>query len=149
MAEIVHRRRFEDLSVGDLHDILRLRSEVFVVEQACVYLDIDGHDRDHDTEHLWVRDELGVASCLRILAVGQGEGAIGRIVTRRDVRRSGMAGRLIGAAIDRLREAGASSVSLRAQAHLADWYRGLGFDICGDEYDEDGIPHVPMRLALR
>lgn len=139
------RARFDDLSAGDLHDILKLRSEVFVIEQDCVYLDIDGRDREPSTEHLWTRDDRGVTATARLLDEGDDLRSIGRVVARPDVRSTGIASRLLTAAIAILEEQNCGSIHLGAQAHLADWYARFGFERSGSEYLEDGIPHVPMR----
>lgn len=139
------RARFAHLSVGDLHDILKLRSEVFVIEQDCVYLDIDGRDREAATEHLWVRDDRGIAGAVRLLDEGGGLRSIGRVVTRPDVRSTGIASRLLTTAIAILEEQGCATIHLGAQAHLTAWYTRFGFAISGPGYVEDGIPHAPMR----
>lgn len=141
----VQRSRFADLSVRDLYDILRLRSQVFVVEQACVFLDLDGRDHEPDAEHLWVRDHDGVAATLRVLDEGGGRWSIGRVVTRPDARSSGVGAALMQEAIARLDALGCAEILLAAQAHLADWYGRFGFEISGPGYVEDDIPHVPMR----
>ena len=141
----IRRARFADLSNRDLYDILRLRSEVFVIEQDCVYLDLDGRDAEPSTEHLWVRDGDGIAATLRLLDEGDDVWSVGRVVTRLDVRSSGVASRLMEEAIARLGSLGSKTIVLGAQAHLADWYARFGFEISGPGYVEDGIPHVPMR----
>lgn len=144
----IQRARFEDLSNVDLYDILRLRAEVFVMEQDCVYLDLDGRDSEPETEHLWVRDPIGVAATVRLLAEGDRTWSIGRVVARPDVRANGIASRLMTEAIDRLETIGYTTIRLGAQAHLADWYGRLGFRVSGPEYLEDGILHVPMVQEL-
>lgn len=144
----VARARFDDLSPGRLYDLLRLRSAVFVVEQACVFLDLDGRDREPAAEHLWIDDAHGLAGCLRLLDEGGGEWSIGRVVTRPDVRSAGVGAVLVRAGLARLGELGCRRVLLGAQAHLARWYGRFGFTEAGLEYLEDGIPHVPMALDL-
>lgn len=140
----ISRARFADLDPRDLYDILRLRSEIFVVEQECVFLDLDGRDHEDDAEHLWIRDGDGVVAALRILQPGSAQSSIGRVVTRADSRSTGVASTLMTAAVEILDERGASAIHLGAQAHLADWYARFGFAISGPSYDEDGILHVPM-----
>ena len=144
----VTRARFDDLSPGRLYDLLRLRSAVFVVEQECAFLDLDGRDREPGAEHLWIDDADGVAGCLRLLDEGDGEWSIGRVVTRPDVRCRGVGAALVRAGLDRLGELGCRRVRLGAQAHLAGWYAAFGFSIAGPEYLEDDIAHVPMALHL-
>ena len=132
------------LSAVDLYAILRLRSEVFVVEQACVYLDPDGRDLDATTLHWWLRTPGGrLASYLRVLSQPDGGHQLGRIVTHPDHRGQRVAGRLMQAALGRCEP----PVVLQAQSHLIDMYARYGFVPHGAEYLEDGIAHTPMQLA--
>lgn len=148
MLATVHRARFADLSPHDLYGILRLRSDVFVVEQDCVFLDLDDRDHEPDAEHLWTADASGVTAALRLLAEGGTTWSIGRIVARADVRGRGVAADLVRAGLDRLRELGAEEVRIGAQAQLRDWYDRFGFRQAGPRYLEDGILHLPMSLTL-
>lgn len=143
MSEI-HRATFDRIDRRDLYDILQLRSAVFVVEQDCAFLDLDGRDHEPATEHLWVRDDRGVAATVRVLDEGDGVWSIGRVVTRPDARSAGVAARLMRATIELLDQR-TGTIVLGAQAHLADWYGRFGFAVSGPGYDEDGIPHLPMR----
>lgn len=144
----VHRATFDDLSPHDLYAILRLRSDVFVVEQQCVFLDLDDHDREPGAEHLWTTDDAGVTATLRLLPGEDGTWRMGRVVARADVRRRGVAAHLVRAGLDRLRELDATTVQIGAQAQLRDWYARFGFAQCGPRYLEDGILHLPMSLEL-
>ena len=135
-------RRFDELAVREFHDIARLRSEVFVVEQGCVYLDLDGRDVEPATEHHWLSLDGEVACYARTLVEPDGAVRIGRVVTAPARRGAGLAASLVTALVER--HAGEPLV-LEAQSHLADWYSRLGFVVTGAEYLEDGIPHVPMR----
>lgn len=140
----IQHSSFAELDARDLYDILRLRSEIFVVEQDCVFLDLDGRDTEEDAVHLWVRDGRGVVAAARVLEPGTDRASIGRVVTRVDARSSGIASGLMRAAIDLLDRSGAARIHLGAQAHLSDWYARFGFEVSGPSYDEDGIAHVPM-----
>lgn len=144
----VHRARFVDLSPQDLYAILHLRSEVFVVEQDCVFLDLDDRDHDEMAEHLWMSDDTGVTAVLRLLHEGGETWSIGRVVARADVRSRGVGGHLLRAGLDRLQALGATHVHIGAQAYLRDWYARFGFAQSGPEYIEDGIVHLPMSLTL-
>ena len=144
----VHRATFAELTTHELYALLRLRSEVFVVEQACVFLDMDDRDQEPAVEHLWTSDGAGVTGTLRLLPDADGVWHMGRIVTRADVRSQGVGAHLVRAGLDRLRELGATSVHLGAQARLQDWYARFGFSPSGPRYLEDGILHVPMALDL-
>lgn len=144
----VHRSSFDELTPRQLYDLLQLRSDVFVVEQACVFLDLDGRDHEPDAEHLWIDDDRGVAAALRLLREDGDRWSIGRIVSRADARSRGVAATLVRAGLARLDERGCRTVDIGAQAQLAGWYRGLGFEQHGPRYLEDGILHLPMRREL-
>ena len=131
-----------ELPATALYGILRLRSEVFVVEQSCVYLDADGRDLEPSTRHLWIEDEPSgaVVAALRVLDDADGVTSIGRVVTAKTHRSQGLAGQLVRRALRCARP----PVRIDAQSHLVDWYAGFGFAVDGDEFVEDGIPHTPM-----
>ena len=140
----VRRGRFAGLTPAVLYGILKLRSDIFVVEQNCVYMDMDGRDTEPATQHLWIEDETGaVIATLRILDDGDGLHHVGRVVTRADQRRRGLSALLVRAAIDLV----GPPIEIKAQAHLSEWYGRFGFVRCSDEWIEDGIPHVQMRLG--
>jgi ElaA protein len=128
-----------------LYRILALRSEVFVVEQECVYLDLDGRDLEPDARQVWAERDGAVLATLRLLR-DPAAARIGRVVTAPAARGTGIAALLMHHALEL---AGPGDVVLDAQAHLADWYGRLGFVRDGAEFVEDGIPHVPMRRAGR
>jgi len=133
-----------DIAAGDLYAALRLRAEVFVVEQACVYLDPDGRDLEPTTVHLWLSALDGkMASYVRVLAEPGGGHRIGRVVTDPDHRAQGLAARLLQEALLRCER----PVVLHAQSHLVAVYGRHGFVPDGTELLDDGIPHTPMRLA--
>ncbi len=138
----IHAAPTRELDPGTLHDVLRLRQDVFVLEQECLYPDLDGRDLDPGTVQVWAEDAEGrVVATLRILMDG-GPVRIGRVATAVAARNRGIAAAMMAAA---LRET-QGPVVLHAQSHLAHWYEGLGFAVVGSEYLDDGIPHVPMRL---
>lgn len=134
------------ISAGDLYAAVVLRSQVFVVEQDCVYLDPDGRDLEPATTHLWFRDPSGeIASYLRVLAEPTGGHRIGRVVTAPRHRGRRLSTRLIEVALQHT----TGPVVLDAQSHLVPMYERNGFVPAGPEFIEDGIPHTPMRLAER
>lgn len=138
-------RRFDELSRSELYEILRLRCEVFVVEQNCPYQDVDG--RDESAYHLFARDGEGnLCACLRILDRGQTfpERSIGRVAVRRDRRGAGLAREMLRRAVRFVQQSGGEDIRIGAQAYLLDFYREAGFVPCSDVYLEDGIPHVEM-----
>lgn len=138
----VTSRTFGELTTWELHDILALRSEVFVVEQRCVYLDIDGRDVEPGTGHHWLGAEGRITAYARTLTEPTGETRIGRVVTHPEHRGDGRARRLM----EHLVDVAVGPIVLDAQSHLVPWYESLAFAVTGPEFDDDGIPHVPMRL---
>lgn len=143
MTADVHRARFDELDLRTFHDLVRLRVDVFVVEQRAAYAELDGRDPEPGTEHWWTADAAGPTAYLRVLAEPDGSGRIGRVVTRPDARGSGLSGRLLD---DVVAVHGHRVLVLDAQTQVRDHYARRGFRESGDEYtDEDGIPHVPMR----
>jgi ElaA protein len=132
-----------DLTPAQLYELLRLRIDVFAVEQDCVYQDLDGRDLDQDTRHFWIEDGAGeVVACLRLLAEPDGEFLIGRVVTAKSARRRGLANRLMLAA---LADIGDAPCRLNAQVYATPLYASVGFAPVGEQFLEDGIPHLPMR----
>lgn len=140
----VRHATFAGLDPRTLHDLLRLRVDVFVVEQRCAYPELDGRDTEPGTLHLWSGDPL--VGYLRLLTEPDRTRRIGRVCVASGHRRSGLAGRLVAEA---LRLAGDDPVVLDAQSHLAGWYERFGFSVHGAGFVEDGIPHVPMRREPR
>ena len=134
---------FRDLEATTLYKILKLRSDVFVVEQECFYADLDGRDTEPGTRHVWFSRGDEIAAYLRILDDGDVE-RIGRVVVAPDARGTGLAGRLMAEALTVI---GHRTSVLDAQAHLVGLYGKFGYEQTGPEYLEDGIPHVPMRLV--
>jgi ElaA protein len=128
------------------YPVLKLRVDVFVVEQECAYPELDGRDLEPDALWLWATDEDGsVLATLRILTDPNGRARIGRVATAGSARSGGVASQLLRFALESI-EPG-RVVTLEAQAHLEGWYARFGFVRSGAEYVEDGIPHVPMTLG--
>jgi ElaA protein len=138
---IVRTGRFAELDPTTLYALLRLRVDVFVVEQDCPYPELDGRDVEPGTIHLWLEHDEAPASYLRILE-DPGAARIGRVCTAAAHRGAGLSGRLLTAALDVI---GDRPSVLDAQAHLAGFYARFGFEVTGPRFVEDGIPHVPMR----
>ena len=148
---ILHAAGFDELSAGTLYALLRLRVDVFVVEQRCPYPELDGRDTEPGTRHVWLASEGGTEggtadgmplAYLRILDEPDGTARIGRVCVAATARGAGLAGRLMRATLDLL---GTRPSVLDAQTYLAGFYAGLGYEPAGPEFVEDGIPHVPMR----
>jgi ElaA protein len=141
---ILRSGRFADLDPATLYALLRLRCDVFVVEQRCPYPELDGRDLEPGTTHCWIEHDDAPVAYLRVLRE-PGAARIGRVCTAKAHRGIGLAGRLIQAALDAL-EPGTRCV-LDAQTDAIRLYERLGFVTCGDKYVEDGIEHVPMIRA--
>lgn len=129
---------FDRLTVFDLHAALRLRAEVFVVEQACAYQDPDVLDLDAHHVLGWI--DGGLAACARFLE-DSGSVRLGRIATAPAFRGTGLGRALIRESLDRI---GSRRVVIHAQAHLQALYGEFGFRAEGGVFPEDGIPHVRM-----
>lgn len=140
---------FAELGVTRLYDVLALRQRVFVVEQDCPYLDADG--LDPACHHLLGYRDGVLVAYVRVLPMGvqyPDAHAIGRVVTAPEARRVGLGRPLMREGLRRLRETcGEGPVKLGAQAYLQGFYESLGYRVCGPGYLEDGIPHLPMKLA--
>lgn len=139
-------KRFDELTAKELYEILRLRAEVFVVEQECVYQDCD--DRDQNAWHLYAEENGIMQGCLRILEKGQTFDvvAIGRLAVKAECRGAGLARRMMEEALAFLcGRCGERIVKISAQVYVADFYKSLGFHPISDTYVEDGIPHMDME----
>ena len=138
-------KRFDELTLDELYNILQLRAEVFIVEQNCVYNDPDGKDRS--AWHLLATEDDKLAAYTRILPAGLSydSPAIGRVVTSSSKRRSGLGRELMRRSIEACEKLfGKTSITLSAQVYLQSFYESLGFIVVGEEYLEDGIPHIKM-----
>lgn len=144
---MIQSAAFTDLDGHTLYGLLALREAVFVVEQECAYLDLDGRDTEPTTQHLWVSVDGAPVATVRLLDDGiAADGApvwrIGRVATAAAHRGHGYASALIDEALRRI---GHHRVEIGAQAYLAEWYARFGFVRSGPDYVEDGIVHLPMR----
>jgi ElaA protein len=139
---------FAQLTPAELYDLLRLRSEVFVVEQQCVFLDMD--NKDQQCHHLLLYQEGCLAAAARLLPAGlyYTEMSIGRIVTSPAVRGTGLGKELVSAAMAACYELfGAGPIKIGAQRYARGFYETFGFVAAGEVYDEDGIDHIHMLKA--
>ncbi|GAA5168379.1 GNAT family N-acetyltransferase [Ornithinimicrobium tianjinense] len=137
----VRSARLVEMDPLTLYRLLRLRVDVFVVEQACAYPELDGVDAEPGTEHLWVEVDGTPVATLRTYEEG-GVAHLGRVATRADHRGHGYAALLVEEA---LRRFGDRPVVIGAQTYLEGWYGRFGFVRDGEDYLEDGIPHLRMR----
>lgn len=141
--------RFEDLSPAVLYEILKLRSEVFVVEQHCVFQDMD--DKDQAAWHLtgWYEDRLVAYTRLLPPGLTYEEASIGRVVSSPSIRRMGFGRELMEVSIQQLWNLfGKQNIRIGAQLYLEAFYGSFGFVPQGEVYLEDDIPHIKMLLSV-
>jgi ElaA protein len=142
---------FRDLDNKQLYEIIRLRNEVFVVEQNCPYQDADG--KDYHATHVYCCDDNGrVLAYCRLLPPGVSykECSIGRVVNAPDQRGKGLGRALMETAIEYIEHTWKySEIRISAQKYLEAFYGSLGFKTCSEEYLEDGIPHVEMLRVTK
>lgn len=140
---------FDQLSAAQLYAVLQLRSEVFVVEQACIFQDMDGADAQ--AMHLLGSLHGRLVAYARCFDAGRkfAEASIGRVATGAAVRGTGAGHALMRHAVDCLLQAwGAQAIRIGAQAHLEGFYRQHGFHKAGPVYLEDGIAHIEMLRSI-
>lgn len=136
---------FSELDTQELYEILQLRSEVFVVEQDCVYQDIDG--KDEKALHLLAYKDEKLVGYTRIFKPGDyfDEASIGRVVVKEKERQYGFGYDIMNASIEAIKKYfKTSEIRISAQTYLKRFYNNLGFKEVGEEYLEDGIPHINM-----
>jgi ElaA protein len=137
--------RFDDLTLRELHDVLRLRDEVFVVGQRITAEpEVDG--LDPVCVHVLGRDRSGRTVATARLHFGGPVAKVGRVAVHPDLQRRGLGTRLMAYVHDVL---GDRAATMSAQAHLRDWYEALGWRAEGEIYDEAEIPHVRMTRSVR
>ncbi len=140
---------FYNLSLDQLYEIIRLRNEVFVVEQNCVFQDAD--DKDQHAYHICIYEKDILIGYSRLLPPGLSyqQASIGRVVTKSQVRNTGVGHVLIKASIENLYQIfGRQDIKIGAQMHLKKFYQAYGFEQNSDIYDEDGIDHIEMLLKI-
>ena len=140
---------FEQLTLHQLYALLQLRSEVFVVEQNCVFLDMD--DKDQESYHLMGFSKVELIAYTRIVPPGviYDEVSIGRVITSPAARRNGSGKILMQQSIDTVYDLyGAVPIKIGAQLYLKSFYQSFGFVQQGEMYLEDGIEHIYMLKAV-
>ena len=142
-------KHFSALTTEELYRLLRLRSEVFVVEQNCVFLDMDNKDLVCDHLMGWRQDQLLGYSRIVPPGISYAESSIGRIVILPAERGSGIGRELMAQSIKALyRLHGKRDIRIGAQYYLKDFYESFGFVQTGEIYPEDGINHIEMLLSI-
>ena len=142
---LIAKKKFKELSTEELYSILRLRSGIFVVEQDCVYQDLD--DKDQKALHIIGIRNDEVVAYTRIFKPGDyfKEASIGRVAVKKTERMHGYGRDIMMASIETVKEYfNETTIRLSAQLYLKDFYNSLGFYQVGEPYLEDGIPHIAM-----
>ncbi|WP_283639531.1 GNAT family N-acetyltransferase [Mesonia mobilis] len=138
-------KTFQELTISELYQILQLRSEVFVVEQDCVYQDIDG--KDEKALHILGKKEGKIVAYTRCFApnIYFEEAAIGRVVVKETERKFGYGHQILKASIEEIQQRyQTTTIKLSAQQYLTHFYETHNFKQIGEGYLEDGIPHIAM-----
>ena len=140
---------FTELTTEELYEILKLRAEVFVVEQNCPYQDLD--DKDQSSYHLFLEDNGQIIAVLRILPenIAYKEMAIGRLIVKKSYRGKGISRKMMARAMEFITEdLGKEKIRLSGQAYLSDFYQSLGFEKVSEMYLEDGIEHFEFLYEI-
>ncbi len=142
---VIKIKTFEELNLHELYELLQLRAEVFVVEQDCVYQDIDG--KDEKALHILGYEEDRLVAYTRIFPPGIyfAEAAIGRVVVRESSRKNKYGHEILKASVKAIEDHyNTKNIKLSAQTYLTKFYESHGFSQVGEGYLEDGIPHIAM-----
>ena len=143
----LHIKKFDELTVHELYDILEVRNSVFVVEQTCPFHEVDGCDKE--AYHIFLTDKDGIQAYLRVMdrGVSLKEVAIGRVLSMK--RHCGLATKVLEAGIRVAKEKfHADKIALHAEAYARSLYEKIGFYQTGEKFLEDNIPFIPMQLDL-
>lgn len=138
-------KSFNQLSINELYDILHLRSEVFIVEQNCIYQDIDY--KDQKALHILLKNNNKIIGYTRIFKKGDflENASIGRVLICKNNRKHNYGNKIMEFSIKSIKtKFKESKISISAQTYLKKFYKNLGFNTSGEEYLEDGIPHITM-----
>lgn len=138
-------KKFQELTLEELYEILKIRSEIFVMEQNCLYLDPDG--KDQKSEHIMIKENGEILAYARIIKPGISykESSIGRVLVVEKARKQLLGKILVQKAIDHIIQVlGENRIKIGAQSYLIKFYENLGFKGVSESYLEDGIFHIDM-----
>jgi ElaA protein len=143
---LIVQKSWAELTTDELYDFLKLRTDVFFVEQRIDEEELDNRDQEPTTQHLWIGDERGTAAYLRIIHDDEPQHleastTFGRVAVRADRRGEGLAQLLIERVLEQV---GDRPLYLHAQAYVAPLYAKYGFVAYGEEYIEAALPHINM-----
>lgn len=138
-------KTFDTLTPSELYGILALRSEVFVVEQTCIYQDIDG--KDEKAMHLFATENGAIVAYARLFKAGDyfDEASIGRVIVHPQYRGKDWGHQLMKKALQYMDQNHYGSIHISAQKYLENFYKSHQFKTVSSEYLEDGIPHIGMK----
>lgn len=143
-------KKFSQLNNDELYSLIKLRIDIFVVEQSCAYAELDDKDRDANARHVLAHKDSELIAYARLLPPGPGYAGsrIGRFAVRADVRRRGLGSELLQTCIAQATTLWpGEGISISAQAYLREFYQQFGFEPVSESYIEDGIPHIDMHYA--
>ena len=143
-------KKFEELTPEELYEILRVRSEVFVVEQECVYNDVDG--KDQKSVHIMIWEDKKILAYLRVIEAGVSYTApsLGRVLVVKEARGRRLARRIVVEGMNYITNIWKKSrITIGAQDYLKEFYESLGFKPVSEVYLEDGIPHIDMTYEKK
>ena len=136
---------FDELNTKELYELLKARAEIFVVEQNCVYQDLD--DKDYQSLHIFFEGSGRVEAYLRAFVKDEGVVQVGRVLTLEHGK--GLGAKLLKAGLKEVKEKfNPEKIFIEAQCYATGYYEREGFRICSKEFLEDGIPHVEMELIF-
>ena len=142
-----HLKKFDELTNSELYNILKERTLVFVVEQNCPYLEVDG--KDPLSYHLFKEDNGVIVAYLRVLPAGVSyeECSIGRVFVKKEYRGQGLAQELVKKGLEFIHnELKETTIKIQAQEYLREFYSSFGFQAISETYLDDNIPHIDMLL---
>lgn len=146
-----HCKSFDELTLDELYDLLKIRTDVFVVEQNCPYPELDNIDKHPATKHLFALDQHRPIAYARVIAPDVSyplHSSIGRVLVVEEYRKDKIGHKLIEQAIEVCQTTWPTTpIKISAQSHLARFYQSHGFIISSDPYMEDGIEHISMLLT--
>jgi ElaA protein len=147
----VVQKSWSELTLEELYSVIKLRTDVFFLEQRIDEEELDNRDQEITTEHLWIADSAGAVAYLRVLVDSEASHldarlSLGRVVVRADRRGEGLAQALVARVVE---QHGHESLLLHAQEYIAALYSKFSFESFGERYIEAGIPHISMYRAGR
>jgi len=138
---------FEELTLKELYNLLKLRFQVFVVEQQSIYNEYD--DIDFIATHFFIYDDSQMVAYLRLYEKSSNTLSFGRVIVEQNYRRKGLSREMIQFVIDFTRtKKNIKKIEIQAQVYLSDFYKSFGFNQVSNSYDDGGVPHIDMELVF-